>query len=293
MKRRLSISAALVLTVLAHSGRILAQEVVIDPSQIAASATNAAEQIDYAIDQLSELSSLGGTMDAVKTFMDEFFGDDGLGSTVLNFVQDLGTLDRLTESFNSTMNSISAYAAQLKARDGLTLSDTNTMLAYLNNAKRQALYIVDYAKLFLSKNGITVADKERRVRELEKDMKELEKEVKGSMAALEDLAEARQTGEAMADVVKALDKEMGPESYASALKVYGTQNSAGRSTMSLISLLFGIMGLASVVTSLITYSRGGIMGDPRIDQVFIRLGVGLTAGSLLISMIGRFAGIAL
>ena len=36
-----------------------AQQIVIDPSQIAASATNAAEQVDYMLDQLGELAHLG------------------------------------------------------------------------------------------------------------------------------------------------------------------------------------------------------------------------------------------
>ena len=39
-----------------------AQQVVIDPSQIAASATNAAEQVDYMLDQLGELAHLGDQM---------------------------------------------------------------------------------------------------------------------------------------------------------------------------------------------------------------------------------------
>ena len=37
---------------------VKAQEVVIDPSQIAASASNAADQIDFMFDQLGELASL-------------------------------------------------------------------------------------------------------------------------------------------------------------------------------------------------------------------------------------------
>ena len=43
-----------------------AQQIVIDPSQIAASATNAAEQVDYMLDQLGELAHLGEQMNTVS-----------------------------------------------------------------------------------------------------------------------------------------------------------------------------------------------------------------------------------
>ena len=48
-----------------------AQQVVIDPSQIAASATNAAEQVDYMLDQLGELAHLGDQLSTVRGYIDE------------------------------------------------------------------------------------------------------------------------------------------------------------------------------------------------------------------------------
>ena len=54
MRRLAALIAALAVTLTAG-----AQQIVIDPSQIAASATNAAEQVDYMLDQLGELAHLG------------------------------------------------------------------------------------------------------------------------------------------------------------------------------------------------------------------------------------------
>ena len=56
MLRRISILVFLISLLLPCTVR--AQEIVIDPSQIAASATNAAEQVDYMLDQLGELAHL-------------------------------------------------------------------------------------------------------------------------------------------------------------------------------------------------------------------------------------------
>ena len=54
--RRAAVSMLCAMCLISHAR---AQQVVIDPSQIAASATNAADQIDFMIDQLGELTYLG------------------------------------------------------------------------------------------------------------------------------------------------------------------------------------------------------------------------------------------
>ena len=91
-----------------------AQEIVIDPRQIAASATNAAEQVDYLLDQLGELAHLGDQMSTVRDHIDRVFGEDGIGGKAINVMQDLGTLARLTESYNSTLKSTERYIQHMK-----------------------------------------------------------------------------------------------------------------------------------------------------------------------------------
>ena len=93
MKRLSALISALILCFTAA-----AQEIVIDPSQIAASATNAAEQVDYMLDQLGELAHLGDQLSTMRGYIDEVFGDDGVGGKTISILQDLGTLDRLTQS---------------------------------------------------------------------------------------------------------------------------------------------------------------------------------------------------
>ena len=112
MLRRISILVCLISLLLPCTVR--AQEIVIDPSQIAASATNAAEQVDYMLDQLGELAHLGEQMSTVRDHFDQVFGEDGIGGKAINVMQDLGTLARLTETYNSTMKSTEAYVKQMQ-----------------------------------------------------------------------------------------------------------------------------------------------------------------------------------
>ena len=70
MKRLIQILVT-VSAFLVVSTRAGAQAVVIDPSQIAASAINVADQIDYAIDQIGELANLGDKLKGVKEYVDD------------------------------------------------------------------------------------------------------------------------------------------------------------------------------------------------------------------------------
>ena len=100
-----------------------AQQIVIDPSQIAASATNAAEQVDYMLDQLGELAHLGDQLSTMRGYIDEVFGDDGVGGKTISILQDLGTLDRLTQSYMSTIRSTEQLARTMEQMGQYRLSD--------------------------------------------------------------------------------------------------------------------------------------------------------------------------
>ena len=85
MRRLAALITALAVTLTAG-----AQQIVIDPSQIAASATNAAEQVDYMLDQLGELADLGQQLGTVRDHFDKWFGEDGLGGQAGQAVPQLG-----------------------------------------------------------------------------------------------------------------------------------------------------------------------------------------------------------
>ena len=162
MKRRIIIAVLLAVFPLA----LRAQQVVIDPSQIAASATNAANQIDYMLDQLGELAHLGEQMNTMREHIDNVFGEDGIGGKAISVMQDLGTLARLTESYNSTIKMTEAYARQMQEMERYKLSDANMMLSYLNSMKTQIELAIETAKKILNTMGFSKAEKKEEIEKM-------------------------------------------------------------------------------------------------------------------------------
>ena len=148
MRRLRALMAALMLCIGAS-----AQQIVIDPSQIAASATNAAEQVDYMLDQLGELAHLGDQLSTVRGYIDEVFGEDGVGGKTISILQDLGTLDRLTQSYMSTIKSTEQLAKTMEQMGQLRLADANMILTYLRQMKSQAEMAIETAKHIMNTWG--------------------------------------------------------------------------------------------------------------------------------------------
>ena len=149
-----------------------AQAVVIDPSQIAASAVNAADQLDYMFDQLGELAHLGDQMNTMREHINNVFGEDGIGGKTISILQDLGTLQRLTESYNSTMKMTEMYAKQMKELEQFRLSDANMMLSYLNSMKTQVELAIETAKKILNTMGFSKMEKKQEVEKLIGEMED-------------------------------------------------------------------------------------------------------------------------
>ena len=170
MKLRAFIIAVAALLVLTDHAQ--AQQVVIDPSQIAASAVNAADQMDYMLDQLGELADLGQQLGTVRDHFDKWFGEDGLGGQAISVLQDLGTLDRLTKSFNSMIKATQAYTEHMAMMERYRLSDANMILSYLNSMKKQAELFIETANKILNTMGFTKKEKKEEIERLVKESEE-------------------------------------------------------------------------------------------------------------------------
>ena len=178
-----------------------AQQVVIDPSQIAASATNAAEQVDYMLDQLGELAHLGDQLSTVRGYIDEVFGDDGVGGKTISILQDLGTLDRLTQSYMNTIRSTEQLAKTMEQMGQLRLSDANMMLTYLRQMKTQAEMAIETAKSIINTMGFSRKEKKDEVDKLIGEMEENLKKM-NTMVEIEAEATAIALGDAMKSLLK-------------------------------------------------------------------------------------------
>lgn len=269
---------------------VRAQQVVIDPSQIAASATNAANQIDYMLDQLGELAHLGDQMNTMREHIDNVFGEDGVGGKAISVMQDLGTLARLTESYNSTIKMTEAYALQMRQMERYKLSDANMLLSYLNTMKTQVEMAIETARKILTTMGFSKAEKKREIEDIIDQMD-------ANLVKMEKLMEIENKSTVMAEGMNEfmdfIDEEMSAEDFIEAKKPYGSARGAASGSLGVISLILGLIGIASCALGYHLFVSGGIAGDPTSEQVFLRVGEAFLAAMVAINIIARLFNINL
>ena len=259
-----------------------AQAVVIDPSQIAASAVNAADQLDYMFDQLGELAHLGDQMNTMREHINNVFGEDGIGGKTISLLQDLGTLQRLTESYNSTMKMTEMYARQMKEMEHFRLSDANMMLSYLNSMKTQVELAIETAKKILNTLGFSKMEKKQEVEQL---IQEMEDNLSSMEKVMEVEVQATIMAEGLNDFMDVVDRDLSSQEYVSAKQGYGSQQGAASGSLGVISLNLGLLGIASCALGYHLFVSGGIAGDPTSEQVFIRIGEAFLAATVTINII--------
>lgn len=286
MRRHIIIT--ILLALLTFNGK--AQQVVIDPSQIAASATNAANQIDYMLDQLGELVHLGDQMNTMREHIDNVFGEDGIGGKAISVMQDLGTLARLTESYNSTIKMTQMYAQQMQEMQRYRLSDANMMLSYLNTMKTQVELAIETAKKILNTMGFSKAEKKQ---EIENIIQQMDDNLERMEKVMQVETQSTMMAEGLNDFMDILDEEMNAEEYISAKKPYGTSKGAASGTLGVISLILGLVGVASCALGYHLFVSGGIAGDPTSEQVFVRIGEAFLAAMLAINIIAKLFNITI
>lgn len=259
-----------------------AQAVVIDPSQIAASAVNAADQLDYMFDQLGELAHLGDQMNTMREHINNVFGEDGIGGKTISLLQDLGTLQRLTESYNSTMKMTEMYARQMKEMEQFRLSDANMMLSYLNSMKTQVELAIETAKKILNTLGFSKMEKKQ---EVEKIIEDMESNLRNMKKVMEVEVQATVMAEGLNEFMDVVDNDLSTQEYVSAKQGYGSRQGAASGSLGVISLILGLLGIASCALGYHLFVSGGIAGDPTSEQVFIRIGEAFLAATVTINII--------
>lgn len=284
---RRSVIAAALLILLCSPLPSRGQAVVIDPSQIAASAVNAADQLDYMFDQLGELAHLGDQLSTVRGYIDEVFGDDGVGGKTISILNDLGTLDRLTQSYMSTIRSTEQMAQTMREMEQFRLSDANMMLTYLRQMKSQAEMAIETAKSIINTLGFSRKEKKD---EVDRIIDEMEKELDKMQDMVEIEAEATQIATSLTDFSDYLDETLEGDDYVQTLEVYGSLHEAGEGGLGIISLILGLLTIVSAVWGYIIYSRGSIPGDPVADNVMFRVAAGFAAGLVALEFISYVMG---
>ena len=277
------------LAVLAHAV-LSAQQVVIDPSQIAASATNAAEQVDYMIDQLGELAYMGEQLGTVKGYIDEIFGEDGVAGKAITVLEDLGTLERLTASCNSTIRQTRRYAEVMNELGRYRLTDASTMLSYLVSVRNSMEMGLETARHIINTLGFSKKEKKE---ELDLLIGQMEQRLSQMEKVMEIETRATIMAEGITQMSGFLDENLDPEEYVLSRKSAGTLKEAGKGTLGVMSVILALLGIASGAYGMLVFVRGGISGDPFADNIFIRIAVGVIGGLALISLIAMASGLNL
>lgn len=277
------------LAVLAHAV-LSAQQVVIDPSQIAASATNAAEQVDYMIDQLGELAYMGEQLGTVKGYIDEIFGEDGVAGKAITVLEDLGTLERLTASCNSTIRQTRRYAEVMNELGRYRLTDASTMLSYLVSVRNSMEMGLETARHIINTLGFSKKEKKE---ELDLLIGQMEQRLSQMEKVMEIETRATIMAEGITQMSGFLDENLDPEEYVLSRRSAGTLKDAGKGTLGVMSVILALLGIVSGAYGMLVFVRGGISGDPFADNIFIRIAVGVIGGLVLISLIAMASGLNL
>ena len=262
--------------------------VVIDPSQIAASATNAAEQVDYMLDQLGELADVGDKLQSMRDHFENVFGEDGIGGKTISVLNDLGTLDRLTKAFNSTMKRTEEYAKMMEEMKQYRLSDANTMLMYLNEMKTQAQMAVEVAKKIINTLGLSKKEKKD---EVEKIITEMEDKLHQTEEMIAIEKETTMIAEGITKMIEFVDDNMNADSYIESRKPYGNLKDTGKSSMGVIGIILALLGILSAAYGMVIFVRGGLAGDATVDNIFLRIAVGTAGGMIMITLIASASGL--
>jgi hypothetical protein len=223
-------------------------------------------------------------MNTMREHIDNVFGEDGIGGKAISVMQDLGTLARLTESYNSTIKMTEAYARQMQEMERYKLSDANMMLSYLNSMKTQIELAVETARKILNTMGFSKAEKK-------KEIEDIIDQMDANLAKMEKImqieTQSTMMAEGMNEFMDFIDQEMSAEDFIEAKKPYGTASGAASGTLGVISLILGLLGIASCALGYHLFVSGGIAGDPTSEQVFIRIGEAFLAAMVAINIIAR------
>lgn len=267
-----------------------AQQVVIDPSQIAASATNAANQIDYMLDQLGELAHLGDQMNTMREHIDNVFGEDGIAGKTISVLEDLGTLKRLTEAFDATLSRTDAYVRQMQELQRFRLNDANIMLNHLLTMQDYAEMALETARKLLNTLGFSKKEKKD---ELEKIIADLEYRMKDTQEKMQMEMQATILAEGLTEFVEQIDSQMGADDFILSKQAYGTKETAASGSLGAVSLLIVLAGALLTGFSYFVFTRGGIAGDPTADEIMLRVGSGFIGAMALLNLISILTGVSL
>ena len=121
--------------------------------------------------------------------------------------------------------------------------------------------------------------------EVEQLIQEMEDNLSSMEKVMEVEVQATIMAEGLNDFMDVVDRDLSSHEYVSAKQGYGSQQGAASGSLGVISLILGLLGIASCALGYHLFVSGGIAGDPTSEQVFIRIGEAFLAATVTINII--------
>ena len=126
--------------------------------------------------------------------------------------------------------------------------------------------------------------------ELEKLTKELEDQARLTSEVISMEIETSIAAEGFCQFIDDMDQMMTSQDYVASGQSYGTMTSSAKGTVGLISLLLGLLGVASLAWGYLHYVRGTMVGDSSADLAFMRIGIAMLAGVVVLNILATTFG---
>ena len=262
-----------------------AQMITQDPVHIATSIMNASQAMDASMDQLGTLLQMTDEMKGVRDALNFFLDDDSAFGKAVGILEDLGQLERVGRMYIDLTDRMVDYSESLATMGRFNLGDVTDYANFLSIYLRQLNYTVDFLKQVSSKAGLTKGDKLRMadetVREIRKIGDEMDSYYRAVFARYEQMARAKALGE----LDRTLSSQLTPDSYVASLEGYGSRAGAASVIVNIVSIILGMSGLILLLSGYARYAGGYGPGSRVNSQVFIKIGAGLFACTVILQVL--------
>lgn len=256
--------------------------VVVDPTQIAASASDAATALETSLSLLEQLGMAKEKIDSMRNSISDFFDEDGVGGRFIDTMQDVGRLQRLIEDLNQTIEMAVSYNQSLSELEnwGVEVPVHELRFAVLIQEELNASF--EILKSLLGSPGSRKSKKDA-TDEFERRIKEVKAEI-----AIKQLEHARslQIANTVREVDAFLDMALSTDSFVEHYRDLGTVQKSSNKLFSILTLLLGFVGICATVWGFILSFRGDEAGTSERSTWFIRVGVAMCVGGILIGILG-------
>ena len=257
--RRIIVSLLAGTALLLPSAPARAQEVVIDPTQIAVGIENSASSISEMINMLEQLHINNETLKDIW----------GAGEKIVEVAdrfREAGQLVELTEQYNRLLKTATEYARKIEQwQDEEYFDGYERMMRYITRCVTQGQKVVEAYQNFFKILKTNDADKSEA---LQKAIAEIQAEIDAITDEFEDVEFELKLGGGVVSVTRLIESGSSSSGYARAYDSLGDKADAAGGWIDLVRIIVALVLVISVIAVFVQTNKG--QGGPA-SLPFIRL----------------------